>query len=815
MAKSCCFHCGLEIPQGQHYTSVIVFSQPRDFCCGGCSAVCESIVSSGFEDYYQHRTQDAISASQKRVPNFLDSLTLYDRQEIQKTFVIECDNYLEAELLLEDIRCPACLWLNEKHLRQLPGVLDVNIDDLSYRARVRWNPGITKLSEILKAITYIGYKAYPFDAENSRKLTQERNQRSFQRVLFAGIIGMPVMQFAIASYVMGGVQSHGQLELWEILGRWSSLLLCLILLAYPGQAFFVGAWTDLKNRRLAMDVPIVLGLMAALLGSVYATIVQHGEVYYDSIAMFVFFVLLSRRWELKGKLRAFLHIDRVTNSVPAVVMRRTHQNTVETVAVADLRVADELQILPGAVLPVDAKLISGSSAFDESLLTGEPMPVMRHCGDEVIAGSVNTEQAVWVSVTQVGEQCTLNQAQRMVRQALNQKPKLALLADRIARDFVFLVLLLSFATGLYWYWQDASQALANTIAVLMVTCPCALALATPVALTVSAGKMLEMGILPVNMRAIELLAQVDTFAFDKTGTLTSGKPELKEHWLLSSLSLDETLPVARSLANHSEHILAKALQSHSSQVTLNLATAVENFPGLGIQASIAGKLWRLGSLDFCEWDKRQHPLAELWLQGHYEEGDNVSALSVDGQAVLLLAFSDCLKPTSLDAIVALREQFGDDHIHLLSGDQLPRVQQLAQSLGITSYQARLEPADKLKAVRALQGQGRRVLMVGDGVNDGPVLAGADVSMSFANATDLAQVNSDFVLMNNDLSMLLKIQTLAKRTHNTIIQNFLWAAGYNLLAIPLAATGQIPPWGAAIGMSLSSLIVVLNALRLSK
>jgi len=402
-----CFHCGLPLPEHSAVPPLEVLGEAREFCCHGCEAVCKAIVDAGLDDYYQHRDTDT-AADRQVVPEILQHLDLYDRPDIQKNFVRagtdggNDGDWCEASLLLEDIRCPACLWLNERHLRSLPGVLDVSLDDLTHRARVRWQPEHIQLSEILGAIAAIGYIAHPYDSDRSDALQQLRQQRSVERLIFAGAAGMIAMNFSLATYLMPIEMVDGQLPLWVTIGRWTNLLVSLLLLAYPGQEFFLSAWRDLKRSKVGMDLPIVLGLSAAFLGSLHATIVGRGEVYFDSIAMFVFLLLLARRWELKGKIQAANQLERISHSSPTTATRLDADGKHEQVAAIDLQIGDRIQLLPGEALAVDGLLLQGSSSFDEALLTGEATPVLRRPGDNVIAGSVNGDQLVVVEVHHAG-----------------------------------------------------------------------------------------------------------------------------------------------------------------------------------------------------------------------------------------------------------------------------------------------------------------------------------------------------------------------------------------------------------------------------
>jgi Cu2+-exporting ATPase len=803
-----CYHCHQPVPEGASWRLAVLGAERR-FCCAGCHAVSLSITGAGLEDYYRYRNSAAMPGTDPSARDRAGQNALYDRPEIQESFVRTVGASREALLVLEDIRCEACLWLNEQHVRRLPGVLEADIDFTSQRARVRWDPQRTTLGEILRSIADIGYLAHPFDPAHRESLAGDRRTRSFERLLFAGLAGMPVMQFSLASY-LAGASAGGTLPLWELIGRWSCLLVALAILAYSGQEFFVGAWRALRRGRLGMDVPIVLGLGSAFSASLVATLEQRGAVYFDGIAMFVFFVLLARALELRGRLAAAASLDLVAQILPATARRLRPDGSEQSVACADLTPGDRVRVLPGESAPVDGRVIEGVSTFDESALTGEAEPVLRGPGQEVRASTRNYDQAVVIEVLRPVGESAVQQIQRLLRQAVVTRPPAAALADSAARWFVAAVLVAAAATALAWLWIDASMALSSAIAVLIVTCPCALALATPVAVTVAAGRLAAVGVLPVRMGALERLAKVDMAAFDKTGTLTRGRPELVALETLGGWDPEELRAVAGALERTSEHPIALALKRADRPGLL--VTGARNLPGAGVSGTIVGVPWRLGSAEFVL--EGRAPTADLrerlarWLR----RGCAVVLLGALGEPRALLAFRDELRPGAHEALAALETQ-GFRRLAVVSGDHPRAVRQLGASLGLREALGGMSPGDKLAWLRQRQAEGGTLLMVGDGVNDAPTLAAADVSVSFKAATELAQSQSDFIVLGEDLGALPKAITIARRTRSAVRTNLLWAGIYNLLAVPAAAAGLVPPWAAALGMSASSLLVVTNSLRL--
>src|SRR6266542_1941609 len=517
-----CFHCGLPAPAGERWRGSVLGAM-REFCCGGCQAAAEAIVGSGLADYYRLRSANAPPVAS---PDGSKD-RLYDREDLQRAFVRGVGGFLEASLWLEGIRCPACLWLNEQRLRALPGVVEATVAYASHSVRVVWDPSRIALSEILSAVREIGYEAKPVDSSHRLGIGPEAARRNSARLLFAGVLGMTVMNLAVAAYLLGGPDAGGRLPLWETFARWCELAAAAVLLAYPGQDFIAGAWRDVRRRRAGMDVPITLGLLAAWAGSAWATARGTGPVYFDAIAMLVFFVLLARAFETRARLRAAAALDPFALVSPATARRLDAEGRENEVAAADLSAGEVIRIRPGEIAPADGVLLEGESSFDEAVLTGEPWPRARRPGDEVAAGSVNRDQVVLLRVTRTGEASTLGELSRLLERGLASRPPSALLADRLGVWLVAAVLFLSAATAIFWSFRDSSLALPATIAVLIVTCPCALALATPIALAVAAGRFAKAGVLPARMAAIERLARADAAAFDKTGTLTLAAPRLQ------------------------------------------------------------------------------------------------------------------------------------------------------------------------------------------------------------------------------------------------------------------------------------------------
>jgi Cu2+-exporting ATPase len=801
--KGSCFHCGLPVPPGSHY-QVEIDGQSRPMCCPGCQAVAQAIVDGGLADYYRHRTATSVTA-QNLVPEELQNLAIYDQPEVQRSFVTkeprDAAEVKQASLILEGIVCAACVWLNERHVNALPGVIEFRVNYATHRAQVKWDDTLIHLSEILRAIAAIGYIAHPFDPGRQEQLYKKEKNQALRRLAVAGLGAMQVMMLAVALYA-GDYQ--GMESRMQTFFRWVSLLIASPVVLYSARPFFTSALRDLKRMQLGMDVPVALAIGGAYLASVWATLSRSGEVYFDSATMFTFFLLAGRYLEMGARHRAGQAAEELVKLLPAMATRLTETGE-EVVAVAELTPGDRVRIKPGDSIPADGRVIEGTSSIDESLLTGESLPLTRSIHDEVVGGTVNVESPLIMEVEKVGEDTVLAAIQRLLHRAQTEKPRLAGLADRVAGMFVGVILLLALVVGWWWWQHQPDEAFWIVLSMLVVTCPCALSLATPAALTAATGSLTRLGVLTTRGHALESLARASHIILDKTGTLTTGRLQLQQITLQGNLDEGACLRVAAALEQASEHPVARAL-SHAV-TDAPLARDVVAVPGQGLEGLVDGVRYRIGQPGY---------VTELLVQSpdNIVEGTHTEVWLASEQALLaIFSLSDSLRPGAAEAVADLR-QLGLAPL-LYSGDSEAAVARVAVQLGIEDFTARMRPDDKLKAMHDLQAKGALVAMVGDGVNDAPVLAGAQVSLAMGSGTQLAQASADMVLLSEHLPHLPRAVEMARATLRIIRQNLGWAVLYNLVALPLAAMGYVAPWMAAIGMSASSLIVVLNALRLNK
>jgi Cu2+-exporting ATPase len=790
-ASDVCFHCGLPVPERERRTAPID-GVLRAFCCPGCEAVATAIVGQGLGDYYRFR-----EAAPERPDARAPELDVYDEPAAQAGFVtVGPADEREAALLLEGIRCSACVWLNEQTLARLPGVISAQVNYATRRARVRWHADVIPLSRILGAIAAIGYHAYPFEPGRSDALHRREQRSAFWRLFVAGFGMMQVMMYAVPVYLAEAGTMTADVEQ---LMRWASLLLTIPVVLYASGPFFSGAWRDLRARRLGMDVPVALGIAVAFAASVWATVRGTGEVYFDSVTMFVFLLLGGRYLELRARQRAGEALDHLMRLVPEICSRVLDAGsmTVERVAVATLAPGDLVLVKPGDTVPADGVLVQGVGALNEALLTGESNPVRHDPGDDLIGGAFNVGDPLLVRVTRVGGETVLSGIVRMVERATLEKQRIVETADRYAHWFVLAVLVIAAATAFGWAMIDPSRALWIAVSVLVVTCPCALSLATPIALTAATGELARRGFVVTRGHAIEALARATDVVFDKTGTLTEGALHVARVDVFGGASGIDHAAIAAALERASEHPVARAIVAYAGDAVRRPQVGeIAVTPGAGIEALVDGMPYRIGAPAFCGCAEG--------------EGSSV-VLASAGRPLARFVLEDRIRPDAAALIAALAA--GGRRIHLLSGDAPDAVEAVGAALGIASRRARATPADKQAYLRALQGEGRVVAMIGDGINDAPVLAQADVSVAMASGAHLAQARADAVLVSDRLADLGAAFSHARKAIRIVKENLAWATLYNVVAIPAAMAGWVTPWLAGIGMSGSSLAVVLNALRL--
>ena len=713
----------------------------------------------------------------------------------------------ESSFLVSGMYCAACSGVIESALRAVPGVTEAQVSSAGHRARVRWNPEVVQASSLVLAVRKAGYDAVPDAAAPAREMRRKERRVALWRLFVASFCAMQVMMFSTPSYVAKGAELAPDLR--QLL-NWGSWVVSIPVLLFSAGPMLRSAWLSVRGRRISMDVPVSLGLLVTFVASSGATFAPDGafgyEVYFDSFTMFISFLLAGRFIEMTARHRAAESMEKMLSGMPETALRLGSDGSLERVSVQRLRPGDRVQVPLGAAFPADGRLEVGTTQADESLLTGESRPIPRLPGDELVGGSVNLGGPVVMSIERVGADTRYQAIVNMMRDAFSQRPTLARWADAWAAPFLWAVVILAVGGALAWSMFDPSKAVWVMVSVLIVTCPCALSLAAPSALVAATAALARRGVLIQRLDALEALAQMQRLFVDKTGTLTEERPA----WVSTQCDGRSDVPVAElqaalSLARWSSHPLSQALASdpRAADIAQGWAwTEVSETAGQGLQAvDPTGRVWRLGSAS--------------WVLGQETLGSAVQEVCFGpvGQVLLRFGFDERLRT---DTAQAVRELLADGvRMDLLSGDSDERAQALARQLGLDSALGSASPQAKLAAVAQAQSAGQIVGMVGDGVNDAPVLARADVSFAMGQGALVSRVSADAVIVTNRLSDLVAARSLARKAMRIVRQNLGWAAIYNSACIPLALLGYLPPWAAGLGMALSSLLVIGNSLRLSR
>ena len=799
VGENACFHCGEAVPAGVALTLEIA-GRPRPMCCIGCQAVARLIAGQGLERFYTQRTAYALRPESEAVCDD-SAYRIYDDPSLAEQFAERTgDGLIEARLLVGGMTCAACAWLIEHTLRRLPGVREATLNLNRARLDVRLADDETPLSRVFGAVAALGYRVQPWHRHAQRDEAEREYRRDLRRLAVAGVGMMQVGMFAIALHAgaISGISAE-----YEGLLRLVSLLVSGFIVVFSARGFFASAWRHLRHGALVMDLPVALAIGLAFAASVVATFRGGGEVYFDSVVMFTFLLLLARFVERRLRYRDALAWQDTEQTLPdAVTVQR--DGIWETSARRALLANDRVLVRAGDTIPIDGVVETGASAVREDRFNGEALPRRVGVGDSVYAGTVNTDAALELRATGSYADSRLAALQRSIERARLGKPAVAQMADRLARGFVAGVLLATAATALIWWHLDASRALWVALSVLVISCPCALSLATPSALANAASALRRAGIIVNGENALESLANSTHALFDKTGTLTDTRFALRHIERLDDATTPAALEaLAAALQRYSNHPVATAFAACAADPR---PEAIRSVASAGVEARLQGRTLRMGSDAFCrEIAPRLPPSPEqslYWI-----------ALVLEDRPLAWLGLEDRVRREARPVIAHL--QNSGLECGLLSGDASRRAARLGHDLGFQRVHTGLSPQDKLAHVARLQEAGACVLMLGDGLNDAPVLKQADVSIAVAGATDLARAQADFVLEAGDLRQVLFLRGLARRTRALIRQNFAWTLSYNALGIPLAAAGWVPPWAAAIGMSLSSLVVVVNAARLRR
>ncbi|WP_281662211.1 heavy metal translocating P-type ATPase [Halomonas sp. Alg239-R46] len=792
-----CYHCGNPVPAAAPW-AITLDEHTHPLCCPGCEAVAHAIVDGGLESYYRYRTELPERPDERQVAK-ADTWSVFDDPGLQAQFVHPDgdEGNVKATLAIEGITCAACAWLIEHRLNALEGIATSAVNLTHHRLRVSWDPQQLKLSQLLAELAAIGYDAQPYEPDQAQARMQHEERMNVRRLIIAAVGMMQVMMFSIPIYVSGPGEISDD---FYALFHWLSFALATPVVFFSAQPFFRNALRDLRTGVLGMDVPVSLAIGGAYLASSYAVLFNVGEVYFDSVAMFTFFLLFGRYVEGRARRRSGHSGNALSGVLPISATRLESDGSERILPASELAPDDRVLIKPGHGVPADGVIEEGESSLDESMLTGEYLPVTRRVGDRIIGGSQNMENPLVIRVTHAGRDARVAGIVDLTDRAFASRPRLAQMAARMAHLFVLRLLVVTACVTIAWWFIDPSRMLWVLLSVLVVTCPCALALATPAALTAGHGQLRKRGVLITRADAMETLSNVTRVIFDKTGTLTRGEMHLTQTQPFGELTAEHAQAIAAALEAHSEHPIARAFRPFRD-ATLQ-AKDIHSHTGQGLEGTLNGARWKLGKPEFAAGEAISAPARGQWL-----------LLSENGEPRAWFGLHDGIRDDAAATIKALQGQ--GLTVELLSGDTVDAVESLANQLNITTWHAGTSPEGKLARMKELQAAGETVVMIGDGINDVPVLAGADVAIAMNGATDLARTRADAVLLSPRLMRIFEAIEISRATRRIMRQNMIWSVCYNFSALPLAAMGLVPPWLAAIGMSLSSLVVVGNALRLSR
>ena len=802
-----CFHCATPIPAGVRFESEIDGGQ-RSFCCFACQSVCGAIYEADLQGYYQRTPDGQLLGPPPEPPRDVE---MYDFDEVQQDFSAGTGEVRDIHLLVDGIHCAACVWLIERGLLREKGVLSAEVNLTGKRVHLRWNNQEAKLSGLIQSLSRIGYSAIPYDRDSAEGAIRKANRALLFRLFFAGFAAMNMMWIAIALY------TGANRDEFRDFFHWMGFLLATPTLLYSGWPFYRGALGGLRAGHLTMDLPIAIGLSVTYAYSLYVTAsgTQQGEVYWDTVTNLTFVILIGRYLEGMFRQQAVSATKRLMELQPrvALVVRDGGENLVP---IRGVMPGDLVLVKPGYTVPVDGLVMSGQSAVVEAMLSGESRPLEKCPGDFVTAGTSNMTGALLVEVRARVQDSALSKIIRLVEEAQASKAPIQRIADRIVPWFVLVTLTCATATFFFWSPVDFELALMAATSVLIITCPCALGMATPMSIAVASGLGARHGILVKNGLVLETLSRVTHVVFDKTGTLTEGRMSVAETACASGIEIRQILRIAASVERLSEHGVARAVTAYArSQAIECRETVVEAFhavPGRGVAATVDGQHMRLGT---ASWLSEEGVRVDEHLMDK-ATGFEMSAMTcvhvaMEGKHVAALAIADRLRDNAASVVAAL--QRAGIEVTLLTGDRQAVAKAVARQLGTINVIAEVLPQDKDQVIRKLQGRGEIVAMVGDGINDAPALIRADIGIALGSGTDVSVDSADIVLMQSDLSCVLQALALSRRTLRTIKQNIGLSFVYNLIMVPLAMMAKVSPLVAAVTMPISSLVVIGNAARI--
>ena len=806
MIKIECNHCHLSFDE-----KIMIKENDLNFCCGGCQSVYHILKSENLDSFYEKLGNKTIKAP-LQVSN--DDLSKFDSENFLNSYTtITKDGFVQIDLILEGIHCAACVWLNEKVLYDTKGVIEANINFTTNKARVVFNSDILKLSDIIKKIRSIGYNAYAYDSSIADKEASKAKQDYFVRIMVAVVCTMNIMMLSVAKYT--GFFTGMSLEVKNMI-HLAEFILATPVLFFSGFVFYKGAYFGLKNRIVNMDLLVSSGATMTYVYSLFVLFGAKGESYFDSVAMIITFVLVGKYLEVIGKKSAIDTLDKIKSTLPleAIVVKDGKK---ETKALNLVQVGDLIELKIGEKVPVDGKIISGNASFDESSLTGESIPVYKKTGDNIFSGTVILDSTILFEVVKDFKNSTFSSIVTLLEDSLNSKPKIQTLANKISRRFSLIILSIAFITFLVWYYfgldlgfyfegvNQFERSFITAISVVVIACPCALALATPMASLVGISELAKKSLLFKEAKFIETIANATTVVFDKTGTLTKGELEVS---FVEFFNKDEkSINLLYSLLDSSNHPVSIAVKKYikeNFEVSNLILEDVKNIEAKGLSA-------RYENIEILGGNEALLKEFDVKINIHLNSKFTQYLFCIDKKIVANFELKDELKDDAKELIEYLKEQ--NIESIMLTGDNNFVASSIAKELEISNYKANLTPKDKADFIKDLKNSGKTVVMVGDGVNDSVALASSDVAIAMGNSADVSMMVSDVVMLNSKLKSLKDAFIISKKTYKHIKQNLAFSLIYNTITIPIAAAGFIIPLFAALSMSLSSLVVVLNSLRI--
>ena len=806
MIKIECNHCHLSFDE-----KIMIKENDLNFCCGGCQSVYHILKSENLDSFYEKLGNKTIKAP-LQVSN--DDLAKFDSENFLNSYTtITKDGFVQIDLILEGIHCAACVWLNEKVLYDTKGVIEANINFTTNKARVVFNSDILKLSDIIKKIRSVGYNAYAYDSSIADKEASKAKQDYFVRIMVAVVCTMNIMMLSVAKYT--GFFTGMSIEVKNMI-HLAEFILATPVLFFSGFVFYKGAYFGLKNRIVNMDLLVSSGATMTYVYSLFVLFGAKGESYFDSVAMIITFVLVGKYLEVIGKKSAIDTLDKIKSTLPleAIVVKDGKK---ETKALNLVQVGDLIELKIGEKVPVDGKIISGNASFDESSLTGESIPVYKKTGDNIFSGTVILDSTILFEVVKDFKNSTFSSIVTLLEDSLNSKPKIQTLANKISRRFSLIILSIAFITFLVWYYfgldlgfyfegvNQFERSFITAISVVVIACPCALALATPMASLVGISELAKKSLLFKEAKFIETIANATTVVFDKTGTLTKGELEVS---FVEFFNKDErSINLLYSLLDSSNHPVSLAVKRYikeNFEVSNLILEDVKNIEAKGLSA-------RYENIEILGGNEALLKEFDVKINIHLNSKFTQYLFCIDKKIVANFELKDELKDDAKELIEYLKEQ--NIESIMLTGDNNFVASSIAKELEISNYKANLTPKDKADFIKDLKNSGKTVVMVGDGVNDSVALASSDVAIAMGNSADVSMMVSDVVMLNSKLKSLKDAFIISKKTYKHIKQNLAFSLIYNTITIPIAAAGFIIPLFAALSMSLSSLVVVLNSLRI--